>query len=777
MGRSLRTKCSTSLGGKKPALLFGLLQYISIVGIAALSSHPGVSVINFPSGGLAPETAVSAEQDRAYVARTPNPHSPRRSSAGGAYINPVTSSVNRVPTPNQGGLGNRAATPYFFSPVLQQNINIERVVVQRPSPLFHQRDVNQRSVSPILGIRASTTSAIRPRSLEVPVIAPPRSTAPPHSARTSLGNNASDPVHHAEEDDQSPLLTVAERGTMTDNSRRSRSNTATASSTRGGLPGTSMVSTSGDNVSFGRLPRPNPLILASNGRRQNRQTMSPGRYHVLARRGQQHQGIIQEHLQRNPSIDCVNNHVSAAVSTSGAYNSGAQHSSQNILPRNCDKLAELRECIRQILRAEQIPEPLAIRLAWHASGTHDRTKNQLQGEVPGGSNGATMRFEPESSDPGNKGLLILRRALSKVQLSFPELSLADIWVFAGTTAVEELSRMKIQIQPTFGRTDLADVGPNNADVPENGRLPSPACENPDDLRRFFHRVLENTNDAEIVALMGAHTVGRCHPHISGYSGTWTRNPSVFDNSYFQELIGNEWISTRSSINDAFIASCPRSQYEELGEKQYADQGTRTLMMLPIDLCLKADREFLKISERFAENQEDFFRTFARAFSKLVCAGVPFNDHCRGGCQAQERQAEINNGTSSTNSSCSFGTRSPPSIINIVEGSNTTGENTTENGGVHLDGTATSTILEEHQYHSNCINIPVIGNANGGAAESSPYRSTRPLPAGRSSGGGNRAGENQAGGSSSGRPVPRRGVCPVTQQQQAGGRMCPAMQQC
>lgn len=32
--------------------------------------------------------------------------------------------------------------------------------------------------------------------------------------------------------------------------------------------------------------------------------------------------------------------------------------------------------------------PIAMRMAWHASGTHDST------DMSGGSNGATMRFKP-----------------------------------------------------------------------------------------------------------------------------------------------------------------------------------------------------------------------------------------------------------------------------------------------------------------------------------------------------------------------------------------------
>ena len=99
------------------------------------------------------------------------------------------------------------------------------------------------------------------------------------------------------------------------------------------------------------------------------------------------------------------------------------------------------------------------RLAWHASGTFDKNDGS------GGSNGAGMRFEPESSeiwtirimkmkefgaqflllfllawqtsaDDANAGLGIMRDILKPVKDRHPELSYADLWTFAGAAAVE-----------------------------------------------------------------------------------------------------------------------------------------------------------------------------------------------------------------------------------------------------------------------------------------------------------------------------------------------------
>lgn len=56
--------------------------------------------------------------------------------------------------------------------------------------------------------------------------------------------------------------------------------------------------------------------------------------------------------------------------------------------------------------------PVLLRLAWHASGTFDK----LTGT--GGSNGATMRFAPESDHGANAGLIAARNFLDPVKGKF-----------------------------------------------------------------------------------------------------------------------------------------------------------------------------------------------------------------------------------------------------------------------------------------------------------------------------------------------------------------------
>jgi hypothetical protein len=264
--------------------------------------------------------------------------------------------------------------------------------------------------------------------------------------------------------------------------------------------------------------------------------------------------------------------------------------------------------------------PFAIRLAWHASGTFDKDDKSPN---HGGSDGATMRFEPESTDGANAGLSLMQDIIRPVKLKFPELSIADIWTLAGVQAIKLTGGPDIPYR--LGRTDA----PDNAACPPNGRLPDAAL-GAQHLRDVFHRM--GLADKDIVALSGAHTLGSCHQLRSGYDGPWTHNPTryvqsgrtasfhsllhplthlftrfdhySFDNSYFKNLLDLEWK--------------PRN-WE--GPLQYTDTASEKLMMLPSDLALIHDESFIKYVKLYAGDNERFFKDFAHAFSTLLALGT------------------------------------------------------------------------------------------------------------------------------------------------------------
>ncbi|CEO94418.1 hypothetical protein PBRA_000203, partial [Plasmodiophora brassicae] len=256
--------------------------------------------------------------------------------------------------------------------------------------------------------------------------------------------------------------------------------------------------------------------------------------------------------------------------------------------------------------------PVLVRLAWHAAGTFDKGDKKC----PGGSDGATMRFKPECDHGANAGLAVARQVLEPLKAKYPGtdvnqigfdvatntearlvgVSYADLWTLAGVVAIQEMGGPAISWRP--GRSDKVD----GTYCPPDGRLPD-AEKGPQHIRDIFYRM--GFNDREIVALLGAHAIGRCHPNASGYSGPWTNAPTTFSNEFFRLLLEEKW-----------------SEKKWKGPKQFEDK-TGKLMMLPTDLALIEDPKFKKYVEMYAKDEALFFKDFSAAFNKLMELGVKF----------------------------------------------------------------------------------------------------------------------------------------------------------
>lgn len=251
----------------------------------------------------------------------------------------------------------------------------------------------------------------------------------------------------------------------------------------------------------------------------------------------------------------------------------------------------LKSEIRQaLIDSKAFACPIAMRVAWHASGTFDVK------DGTGGSDGATMRFLPEKEDPANAGLSIVRDMLHGVKKNHPEVTEADLWTLAGVLAVEFMGGPKVEHH--FGRSDAVD----GKTCPAHGRLPD-AAQGAQHLRDVFYRM--GFNDQEIVALSGGHTVGRCHLTRSGFDGPWTRNSLRFDNAYFKNLVNLTW---------------QERKWE--GKQQFEDKETQQLMMLPTDIALITDKDFKVWVDKYAKDQKLFFDHFAKAYGKLMALGCP-----------------------------------------------------------------------------------------------------------------------------------------------------------
>ncbi|TFY62568.1 hypothetical protein EVJ58_g3782 [Rhodofomes roseus] len=224
--------------------------------------------------------------------------------------------------------------------------------------------------------------------------------------------------------------------------------------------------------------------------------------------------------------------------------------------------------------------PVLVRLAWHASGTYDKESGT------GGSNYATMRFEPEALHGANAGLHIARGIMEGIKQEFPWISYGDLWTLGGVCAIQEMGGPKIPWAPPAALT-----------ASRTRRRPMAVC------LTIFYRM--GFNDQEIVALSGAHALGRCHRDRSGFEGPWTFSPVTVSNEYYRLLLDEKWIWRKWD-----------------GPKQLQDKSTKSLMMLPSDYALVQDKSFKKYVNTYAKDQDKWFEDFSKVISTLFELGVP-----------------------------------------------------------------------------------------------------------------------------------------------------------
>eukprot|EP01125_Pyxidicula_operculata_P005471 TRINITY_DN193_c2_g2_i1.p1 TRINITY_DN193_c2_g2~~TRINITY_DN193_c2_g2_i1.p1 ORF type:complete len:528 (-),score=143.00 TRINITY_DN193_c2_g2_i1:149-1732(-) len=244
-------------------------------------------------------------------------------------------------------------------------------------------------------------------------------------------------------------------------------------------------------------------------------------------------------------------------------------------------IANIKKDVELLVKAKNCG-PILVRLAWHDAGTYDM-------ETKTGGAHATMQFKTVGSHGANAGLQIARDLLEPIRAAYPQVSLADFWQLAAVAAISAMGGPQIPFR--YGRTDHSE--PQST---PDGRLPD-ASKGADHLRELFAKRM-GFSDQEIVALSGAHTLGRCHKDRSGYEGAWTAQPLVFDNQYFVDLVNKKWELS-----------------EKDGKKVYVD-GQTDLIMLPSDMVLVTDGSFAEYTKAFAQNSEEFFVQFTKAFQKL-----------------------------------------------------------------------------------------------------------------------------------------------------------------
>ncbi|CAM6121034.1 unnamed protein product [Calypogeia fissa] len=262
------------------------------------------------------------------------------------------------------------------------------------------------------------------------------------------------------------------------------------------------------------------------------------------------------------------------------------------------QLKEAKEEVKKLL-AEKKAHGILIRLGWHDAGTYD--KNISAWPNCGGANGS-LRFVLELGHAANAGLVNGVKLLDPIKEKFPGISYADLFQLASATAIEDAGGPKIPMK--YGRVDTLV----EEECSVEGNLPAADPPKPaDHLRQVFHRM--GLSDKEIVALSGAHTIGRSRPERSGFGKKETKYTNPKD-KYIGNPGGQSWTVEWLTFDNSYF-------------KDIKAQADEDLLVLPTDKILTEDPEFKVYTDKYAEDQDAFFADYAEAHKKLSELGSKF----------------------------------------------------------------------------------------------------------------------------------------------------------
>ncbi|XP_010674949.2 probable L-ascorbate peroxidase 6, chloroplastic/mitochondrial isoform X1 [Beta vulgaris subsp. vulgaris] len=263
---------------------------------------------------------------------------------------------------------------------------------------------------------------------------------------------------------------------------------------------------------------------------------------------------------------------------------------------NPEQLKNAREDIKELLKTT-FCHPIMVRLGWHDAGTYN--KDIEEWPQRGGANGS-LRFEVELKHGANAGLVNALKLLQPIKDKYSEVTYADLFQLASATAIEEAGGPKIPMK--YGRVEV--TGPEQC--PEEGRLPDAGPPSPaQHLRDVFYRM--GLNDKDIVALSGAHTLGRSRPERSG----WGKPETKYTKDGPGAPGGQSWTAQWLKFDNSY--------FKDIKEKRDAD-----LLVLPTDAALFEDPSFKVCAEKYAADQEAFFKDYAESHAKLSNLGAKFD---------------------------------------------------------------------------------------------------------------------------------------------------------
>jgi catalase-peroxidase len=320
--------------------------------------------------------------------------------------------------------------------------------------------------------------------------------------------------------------------------------------------------------------------------------------------------------------------------------------------------------------------PFFIRMAWHSAGTY-RIHDGRGGGASGTLRFAPLNSWPDNGnlDKARRLLWPVKQKYGK-KLSWADLMIltgncaiesmglktfgfsggrADVWepeedIYWGPE-IEWLGDERYtgdrELEEPLGAVQMGLIYVN-PQGPNGNPDPIAAAK---DIRETFARMA--MNDEETVALIaGGHTFGKAHGSAdpdqyvgpepegasteeqglgwknsfgkgnaedtitSGLEGAWTTEPAKWDNNYFENLFGYNWVLTKSPAG-AHQWSPKEESAKDTVPDAHNPAKKHAPMMFTTDIALKEDPAYLPISKRFHENPDQFGDAFAKAWYKLT----------------------------------------------------------------------------------------------------------------------------------------------------------------
>jgi catalase-peroxidase len=102
---------------------------------------------------------------------------------------------------------------------------------------------------------------------------------------------------------------------------------------------------------------------------------------------------------------------------------------------------------------------------------------------------------------------------------------------------------------------------------------------------------------------------------NGIEGSWTPNPTQWDNSYLENLLKFEWEQTKSPAGA--LQWKPTDPNAPKTPDAHVEGQMNDLMMMTSDIALKVDPEYRKVCEKFLADFDAFTQAFSKAWYKLT----------------------------------------------------------------------------------------------------------------------------------------------------------------